>query len=234
MSEAPNNDSQKTGGEEEVHVRFESDTKPGRHTVKLAVQDISKLDAAKLTPLTPEVISRQATINIGTIGHVAHGKSTVVKAISGVQTVRFKNELIRNITIKLGYANAKIYKCDGARNEPGCYKSKGSSTEDEFTEDGKTWRLQRHVSFVDCPGHDILMAVVEVSDQRSAEPTPPVERDFDNLPRMLMEEDKSWRCDLHPAWNRDFTAVTINARPTGGDRQVVLLTLGSDLSVYFQ
>jgi len=39
----------------------------------------------ELTPLTPEVISRQATINIGTIGHVAHGKSTVVKAISGVQ-----------------------------------------------------------------------------------------------------------------------------------------------------
>lgn len=44
----------------------------------------------------------------GTIGHVAHGKSTVVKAISGVQTVRFKNELVRNITIKLGYANAKV------------------------------------------------------------------------------------------------------------------------------
>jgi hypothetical protein len=78
------------------------------------------------------------------------------------------------------------------------------------------------------------MGVVEVPDQRSAEPTPPVERDFNNLPRMLMEEDKSWRCDLHPAWNRDFSAVTINARPTGGDRQVVLLTLGSDLSVYFQ
>jgi len=46
--------------------------------------------------------------NEGTIGHVAHGKSTVVKAISGVQTVRFKNELERNITIKLGYANAKV------------------------------------------------------------------------------------------------------------------------------
>jgi hypothetical protein len=28
--------------------------------------------------------SRQATINVGTIGHVAHGKSTVVKALSGV------------------------------------------------------------------------------------------------------------------------------------------------------
>jgi translation initiation factor 2 gamma subunit (eIF-2gamma) len=46
--------------------------------------------------------------HVGTIGHVAHGKSTVVKAISGVMTVRFKNELVRNITIKLGYANAKV------------------------------------------------------------------------------------------------------------------------------
>ncbi|XP_063973561.1 histone-lysine N-methyltransferase SUV39H2-like isoform X2 [Diachasmimorpha longicaudata] len=64
-------------------------------------QDLSKLDVSKLTALSPEVISRQATINIGTIGHVAHGKSTIVKAISGVQTVRFKNELERNITIKL-------------------------------------------------------------------------------------------------------------------------------------
>jgi translation initiation factor 2 subunit 3 len=127
---------------------------------KLAVQDISKLDVSKLNPLTPEVISRQATINIGTIGHVAHGKSTVVKAISGVQTIRFKNELIRNITIKLGYANAKIYKADGPRNEPGNYRSRGSGFEDEFVEDGKTWKLLRHVSFVDCPGHDILMATM--------------------------------------------------------------------------
>lgn len=39
----------------------------------------------------------------GTIGHVAHGKSTVVRAVSGVQTVRFKTEKERNITIKLGY-----------------------------------------------------------------------------------------------------------------------------------
>lgn len=51
----------------------------------LPSQNLETLDPAALTPLTPEVISRQATINIGTIGHVAHGKSTVVKAISGVQ-----------------------------------------------------------------------------------------------------------------------------------------------------
>mgnify|MGYP001019898768 CR=1 FL=1 len=37
-------------------------------------------------------MSRQATINIGTIGHVAHGKSTLVKAISSVNTVRHMDE----------------------------------------------------------------------------------------------------------------------------------------------
>lgn len=42
-------------------------------------------DIPNLTPLSPQAISRQATLNIGTIGHVAHGKSTVVRAISGVQ-----------------------------------------------------------------------------------------------------------------------------------------------------
>lgn len=40
-----------------------------------------------------------------------------------MQTVRFKNELERNITIKLGYANAKIYKCEDDRcPRPMCYK----------------------------------------------------------------------------------------------------------------
>lgn len=52
---------------------------------KLRVQDLSKLKVDELSPLSPEVISRQATINIGTIGHVAHGKSTIVKALTGVQ-----------------------------------------------------------------------------------------------------------------------------------------------------
>ncbi|CAI5530722.1 unnamed protein product [Closterium sp. Naga37s-1] len=132
----------------------------------LMEQDLKTLDVTKLNPLSPEVISRQATINIGTIGHVAHGKSTVVKAISGVQTVRFKNELERNITIKLGYANAKIYKCeDDACPRPMCYKAYGSSKEDSPLCDVPGFekarmKLMRHVSFVDCPGHDILMATM--------------------------------------------------------------------------
>lgn len=113
--------------------------------------DPKDLDVASLTPLSPEIIARQATINIGTIGHVAHGKSTVVKAISGVQTVRFKNELERNITIKLGYANAKIYKCDNEEcPRPTCYRSYKSEKEIdppcERDGCGGTYRLLRHVS----------------------------------------------------------------------------------------
>mmetsp|Transcript_2980 Transcript_2980/g.5863 ORF Transcript_2980/g.5863 Transcript_2980/m.5863 type:complete len:458 (+) Transcript_2980:69-1442(+) len=132
----------------------------------LMEQDLAKLDVTKLHPLSPEVISRQATINIGTIGHVAHGKSTVVKAISGVQTVRFKNELERNITIKLGYANAKIYRCeDDGCPRPSAFRAYGSSKEDTpLCEvpgfEDKRMKLLRHVSFVDCPGHDILMATM--------------------------------------------------------------------------
>jgi len=128
----------------------------------LAIQDLSKIEVPKLNPLTPEIISRQATMNVGTIGHVAHGKSTVVRSLSGIHTVKFKQEKERNITIKLGYANAKIYKNDDPSVErPSCYTSRGSATADVLPcEAGGNYRLMRHVSFVDCPGHDILMATM--------------------------------------------------------------------------
>ena len=65
----------------------------------------------------------------------------------------------------LRYANAKIYKCDSPKcPRPACYRSASSVKEDVFPCDrlncnGK-FRLLRHVSFVDCPGHDILMATM--------------------------------------------------------------------------
>ncbi len=160
-------ESESDSGNESVDAGQESDVeieKPLKSALKKPVAPVpverpplppqtepKDLDVKTLTPLTPEIIARQATINIGTIGHVAHGKSTVVKAISGVQTVRFKNELIRNITIKLGYANAKIYKCDNeACPRPTCYRSYKSEKEVDppCERDGceGTYRLLRHVS----------------------------------------------------------------------------------------
>lgn len=64
-----------------------------------------------------------------------------------------------------GYANAKIYKCDNEKcPRPACYISGGSSKDDSFPclrpACSGRFRLVRHVSFVDCPGHDILMATM--------------------------------------------------------------------------
>ena len=129
---------------------------------KLSMQSFDTIsDPSKITPLTPEIMSRQATMNIGTIGHVAHGKTTLVRAISGIQTTKHKIEKERNITYFLGYANAKLYKC------PKCpdleaYQAYGSTKEDQpkCEKCGERLELLRHISFVDCPGHDILMATM--------------------------------------------------------------------------
>lgn len=101
-----------------------------------------------------KIIENQATINIGTIGHVAHGKTTIVQCISGISTIKHKAELEKNITIKLGYANAKIYECECPR--PQTY----STIPGQCKTCQKPKKLIRHVSFVDCPGHDVLMATM--------------------------------------------------------------------------
>jgi len=50
-------------------------------------------------------------VNIGTLGHVDHGKSTLVESISGKWPALHSEELKRGITIKLGYADATLYQC---------------------------------------------------------------------------------------------------------------------------
>merc|ERR1712046_289714 len=46
-------------------------------------------------------------------------------------------------------------------DRPDCYTLYGSSTQDVLDcDEGGKWRLVRHLSFVDCPGHDILMATM--------------------------------------------------------------------------
>ena len=61
------------------------------------MQDLENLKVEEITPLTPEIISRQATQNIGTIGHVAHGKSTLVLAISGTNVSEYLPILTQNV-----------------------------------------------------------------------------------------------------------------------------------------
>ena len=45
---------------------------------------------------------------IGTAGHIDHGKTTLVRALTGVETDRLKEEKSRGISIELGYAYAPL------------------------------------------------------------------------------------------------------------------------------
>jgi translation initiation factor 2 subunit 3 len=97
---------------------------------------------------------RQPEINIGTIGHVDHGKTTLVQALTGVWAAKHSEELRRGITIKLGYADAAIYRCPQC-DAPECYSTTPTCSicqgECEFL---------RAISFVDAPGHEALMATM--------------------------------------------------------------------------
>ena len=94
----------------------------------------------------------QPCVNIGTAGHVDHGKTTLVEAITGVWTSAHSEELRRGITIKIGYADAAFYKCPRCPT-PVCY-----STQPKCANCGENSELLRVVSFVDSPGHESLMA----------------------------------------------------------------------------
>jgi len=99
-------------------------------------------------------LPKQPEVNIGTIGHVDHGKTTLVKALTGVWASRHSEELKRGITIKLGYADLPIYKCAKCET-PKQFSTKPTcpfcSSEAEFV---------RAISFVDAPGHEALMATM--------------------------------------------------------------------------
>jgi translation initiation factor 2 subunit 3 len=102
----------------------------------------------------PTTLPRQPEINIGTMGHVDHGKTTLVQALTGIWASRHSEELKRGITIKLGYADMPVYKC------PNCEPPKNYTTKPVCPGCGAKAVFVRAVSFVDAPGHEALMATM--------------------------------------------------------------------------
>jgi translation initiation factor 2 subunit 3 len=90
-------------------------------------------------------------VNIGTLGHVDHGKSSLVQALTGKWTALHSEELKRGITIKLGYADATVYNCK---------KCNTLCTSASCPNCSEQCEPIRTLSFVDAPGHETLMATV--------------------------------------------------------------------------
>ncbi len=93
----------------------------------------------------------QSVVNIGLVGHIDHGKTTLTEALSGVWTDVHSEEIRRGITIRLGYADTSFMRC----SECGRH-----STEEKCPYCGANTKFLRRVSFVDAPGHEMLMATM--------------------------------------------------------------------------
>ena len=100
-----------------------------------------------------DIIKNQPNTNLGMIGHVASGKSTLAYQITGVKTQKFASEKERNITIHIGYANAKIFV---DKNDE--LHTTNSDTNILKDDDGDEMKLIKHISIVDCPGHESFMS----------------------------------------------------------------------------
>jgi translation initiation factor 2 subunit 3 len=95
-------------------------------------------------------------MNIGTLGHIDHGKTSLTKALTGAWTDRHSESIKRNMTIKLGYADAVIRKCDK------CTGALAYTISDKCAIHASATKPLMRISMLDAPGHETLMATAIV------------------------------------------------------------------------
>lgn len=93
-------------------------------------------------------------LNIALVGHVANGKTTLVNALTSVDTKKNSQEIKSGKTINLGYANCVLWKCNS------CFHVHPTGQLDPKYAYGR-WcakcsyemEIEHYISFVDAPGH---------------------------------------------------------------------------------
>ncbi len=101
----------------------------------------------------------QSVLNIGTTGHVDHGKTTLAWVLSGVWAAKHSEEMKRGVTLRLGYADVVALKCPSCP-PPQCYTTLHLAGGWTCKHCGSPLQFLRKFSFVDCPGHEMLMATM--------------------------------------------------------------------------
>lgn len=134
--------------------------KPAKAPKKDAEEKTAKKEAKKketdkaAEPVMDDAENSQPVINIGLVGHVDHGKTTLTEALTGKWTDTHSEEIKRGITIRLGYADAVFRKCPNCKDTEAFMLMKQCPVH-------KTQSVPlRKVSFVDAPGHESLMATM--------------------------------------------------------------------------
>ncbi|MDE1857390.1 MAG: translation initiation factor IF-2 subunit gamma [Candidatus Micrarchaeota archaeon] len=97
-------------------------------------------------------VTKQSVLNIGTLGHIDHGKTSLTRAITHMWTDKHSESIKRNMTIKLGYADAIIKKCKN------CDGPESYTTGDKCVNCSGEAVPQLRISMLDAPGHETLMA----------------------------------------------------------------------------
>lgn len=90
-------------------------------------------------------------MNLITLGHVDHGKTSLTQALSGKWTDVHSEERKRGITLRLGYADVTVYFCK---------KCNSYTTSTKCAKCFEECEPQRTFSIIDAPGHETLMATV--------------------------------------------------------------------------
>ncbi|RLF10998.1 MAG: translation initiation factor IF-2 subunit gamma, partial [Thermoprotei archaeon] len=101
----------------------------------------------------------QSLLNIGTTGHVDHGKTTLAWALSGIWAAKHSEELKRGVTLRLGYTDVVALKCPNCP-PPQCYTTLHLAGGWTCKHCNSPLQFLRKFSFVDCPGHEMLMATM--------------------------------------------------------------------------